>query len=314
MSETTIITSTQINITKQLEDELNQIRSSEVKDMDINMSELDEISSKIIEAKSKLEAYAVKHDSGIKKVMSTIPLIKYMVKSTQEIIDQNKTIGEVLNTMISYFDKKYDVIINKVSSLEDLSIKINSDIEALSSWILKSEEIKKEIDSKADILRIDKLITVAKMELILKQDTVMNKINPSIQASIYLAENINTLSPILRGTLQEELSITASLNTFKDASVMLVELKDLVVTLKKINNVKVEDIVISTLDNASDSLFTTKELEDLLKMSQQSQNNMIKHAQAISKLTVDNIEKVKNLESKVSNQYKESNLLLKEGI
>jgi len=314
MSETTIITSTQINITKQLEDELNQIRSSEVKDMDINMSELDEISSKIIEAKSKLEAYAVKHDSGIKKVMSTIPLIKYMVKSTQEIIDQNKTIGEVLNTMISYFDKKYDVIINKVSSLEDLSIKINSDIEALSSWILKSEEIKKEIDSKADILRIDKLITVAKMELILKQDTVMNKINPSIQASIYLAENINTLSPILRGTLQEELSITASLNTFKDASVMLVELKDLVVTLKKINNVKVEDIVISTLDNASDSLFTTKELEDLLKMSQQSQNNMIKHAQAISKLTVDNIEKVKNLESKVSGQYKESNLLLKEGI
>jgi len=314
MSETTIITSTQINIAKQLEDELNQIRSSEVKDMDINMSELDEISSKIIEAKSKLEAYAVKHDSGIKKVMSTIPLIKHMVKSTQEIIDQNKTIGEVLNTMISYFDKKYDVIINKVSSLEDLSIKINSDIEALSSWILKSEEMKKEIDSKADILKIDKLITVAKMELILKQDTVMNKINPSIQASVYLAENINTLSPILRGTLQEELSITASLNTFKDASVMLVELKDLVVTLKKINNVKVEDIVISTLDNASDSLFTTKELEDLLKMSQQSQNNMIKHAQAISKLTVDNIEKVKNLESKVSGQYKESNLLLEENI
>jgi hypothetical protein len=289
------------NILINLENELQNIRTSAVSDsLDINMSELDEISEKIILAKANLEAYAMKTDkNSFKNKLSAIPFFKKAIRSSQEIIDSTKTISQVLEEMLSYFDKKSDIIIQKVSDLEDLSLKIEKDISNLQSWILKAEEELSNLSLQSDILKLKKIITVAKMDLILKQDTLINKIEPSIQASIILSDNINTLSPIIRGSLQDELRITSSLNSFKDASSMLVELKSLIVNLKVINNAKVEDIVMSTLDSADKSLFTAEELNELISISQKSKENMISYAKKIRDSSFSGIEKIEKLESNI---------------
>jgi len=292
------------DIVLSFEEKLNSIRGNVSSDsIEINMSELDEISDKIIEAKTKLESFALKNETGIKKKLSTIPFFKGMIKSSQEIIDQNKTVSEILDNMISYFDQKYDIIVSKVNDLEKLSLKIENDISLLEEWIVEASSAREELSLNSDKLKIDKMISVAKMEVILKKDTLINKISPSISASMVLAENINTLSPILRGSLQDELRITSSLNTFKDASIMLVELKSLVVNLKTINNAKVEDIVIMTLDSANKSLFTPEELNDLVKASEKSQKNMLEYAKKIKSLTLENIDKVNSLESEMSDKF-----------
>lgn len=291
-------------------EELNSIRRKESMEFNYSITELDEIGDKIVETKAKLQAYTLKNEEkGMKKMFRGLPIFKQILNKSQQIIDKNEDIGELLNQMIRYFDKKYDVIIERIEDFEKLSIKIETDIKELNNWINKREEEKLSTTIDSKILKIDKMITIAKMDRISKEETLYNKIKPSITAAKYLGESINVLSPILNNVLKEELAVTSGINSFKDASNMLIELKTLVVDLKKINNNKMESMIVDTLTNANTSLFTSTELEELLEMSETSKKNISKHAKKISDMTIDSIENMRKIENKYNSKPKEEILI-----
>lgn len=295
-----------------LEQQYNSFkRDHTVKTMEItktiSMMELDSIKTMIIDAKLKIEDYASGKNLSImmkaKQKVASLPLIggfaKKSIEAAQRADAENSSINEVFKGLFNNFTTKQDRIIELMSMLDEMRLKLEEQTSYLTVLIESTDKIISDNKNIAQVFKAKRLNEMARTNLLKNRDKVENKIKPGIMLAAKSLENMNKILPSLESDMLDELGINGALNSFKDVNIMLKETMELASNITAISAKNTEDLMLEVMEIA-DTSNNIKYIED-------AQNRRVGFQQKFEKVLTDsltkqeqNYQKVKELSTKYS--------------
>ena len=268
----------------------------------INMMELDSIKDLILDAKLKIEEYAVgNNDSFMMKAKASVialPLIggfaKKSIEKVQRARDEKSSINDVFKSLFNNFTKKQDRIIELAHMLDSMRLKIIDQTEYITNVINATDSIISANSNISEVFRAKRLNEMARTTLLQNNDKVENKINPAIMLASKSLENMNKILPSLESDMLDELGINGALNSFKDVNIMLKTTMELASNITDISARNTEDLMLEVM-KISDTSTTVKYIEDAQKRRIGFQSKFEKAMKDTSDKQEENYKKVKQI-------------------
>lgn len=283
------------------------------------MVDLDEIGKLLIESKSKIEKLR-KRQGFFGNVTSKLPVVSKFVGFVNLEANLQQSINEYSEQMLKIFDKKYEEIVDYLENLEILEKQFKNEIQNINDFINKYENIQKFNDSNnssneniensnsenfknsnseiltvSESLKLAKIITEAKSEVIRKVSSVESLLKPTITLATELINNINAITPVLKDKIYTELKTMIGLNSFRDAAKMTNEFKNQIVEMEKFNTKARTETLVEILKTVETNLMDKKDFEELERLREQGD---IEVKKAISDLTKKRDENMKFITEK----------------
>lgn len=287
-----------------LEEDYNRFkRDHTIKTMEItktiSMMELDSIKTMIIDAKLKIEDYAHGKNLSImmraKQKVAALPLIggfaKKSIEAAQRAEAENSSINEVFKGLFNNFTTKQDRIIELMSMLDEMRLKLEEQTEYLTVLIEQTDTIIATSKNISEVFRAKRLNEMARTNLLKNKDKVENKIKPGIMLAAKSLENMNKILPSLESDMLDELGINGALNSFKDVNIMLKETMDLASNITAISAKNTEELMLEVMEIADTS--------SNIKYIEEAQNRRVGFQQKFEKVLTESLTKQENNYKKV---------------
>lgn len=265
--------------------------------------DLDEVGKMLIESKSKIEKLR-KHQSFLGNISSNLPIVSKFIGTVKLEANLQQSINEYSEQMLKIFDKKYEEIVDYLENLEILEKQFKNEIQNINDFINKYENIQNLNTSNnssnenltvSENLKLAKIITEAKSEVIRKVSSVESLLKPTITLATELINNINAITPVLKDKIYTELKTMIGLNSFRDAAKMTNEFKNQIVEMEKFNTKARTETLVEILKTVETNLMDKKDFEELERLREQGD---IEVKKAISDLTKKRDENMKFITEK----------------
>jgi hypothetical protein len=265
--------------------------------------DLDEVGKMLIESKSKIEKLR-KHQSFLGNLSSNLPIVSKFIGTVKLEANLQQSINEYSEQMLKIFDKKYEEIVDYLENLEILEKQFKNEIQNINDFINKYENIQNLNTSNnssnenltvSENLKLAKIITEAKSEVIRKVSSVESLLKPTITLATELINNINAITPVLKDKIYTELKTMIGLNSFRDAAKMTNEFKNQIVEMEKFNTKARTETLVEILKTVETNLMDKKDFEELERLREQGD---IEVKKAISDLTKKRDENMKFITEK----------------
>lgn len=256
---------------------------------DATIGDLNEVGALLVKVQRQLNDYHKRHGrmKAIKGMFSRIPFVGKIADDVGKEIALQQNITEYVTETLEIFGEKYDELVGYLEVFEDAKKSFKKDIKDINEWIELAEQYKSKLESTVDIVKMDRLLTEAKSELKRKLDTIDGLITPITIAAQNLTKNINELTPVLKNILHCELKTMRGINSFKEASDMLVTLKDAIVEIQKMNIINANDTILSILDSTKTNLLTQADMEEMDALREEGRIKTIQKVGEIQKLQAE---------------------------
>jgi len=275
----------------------------------IQMDELNEISTAVIEAKQYLTSFA----SGEKKSkrekaysqLSSLPLIGNWAKDKiQEVQVQNMKdsgVKEVLEGIFNSFEIKKKRLIELTTMAEDMRENLIHQESQLQKYIEKLEYIIDNPSSAADKMRALDMSIMAQSQDRITKEMIYNQLSFVLELLGTLHYKISKTLPTLKNSLSNSLNIVGVINSINDAVIMMNTLEDLSNEITKTSTNNIQNLIVDVTKSLSDGTDiefykeSAKRNEDFNKTLTQAR---VKHIET----TVNNYNILKQIEIDTSNQ------------
>jgi len=275
----------------------------------IQMDELNEIGDSVIEAKAYLTSFANGEKKSVRakaySQLSALPLIgdwaqdKVIEVQTQDMKDSG--VKEVLEGIFNSFEVKKKRLIELTVMAEGMRNNLISQETKLSVYIKDLEGIIANPPSVADKMRALDMSIIAQSQDRISKEMIYNQLSFVIELLSGLMLKISKTLPTLKNTLNNSLNIVGTINSIKDAVLMLNTLEELTNDITRTSTDNIQGLIVDVTKSLSDGTDiefykeSQKRNEEFNKTLTQAR---VKHIET----TIENYNTLKQIEVDTTNQ------------
>jgi len=275
----------------------------------IQMDELNEIGDEVIKAKQYLTSFASGEKKSVReKIYSqaiALPLIggwaKEKVEEVQVQSMKDSGVKEILDGIFTSFETKKKRLIELTTMAEQMRDNLIEQEKRLGKYIVQLDKIIENPDSIADKMRALDMSIIAQSQDRIAKELIYNQINFVVELMENLMVKISKTLPTLKNSLINSLNIVGTINSIKDAVVMMNTLEDLSNEITKTSTNSIQDLIVDVTQSLSDGTdidFYRESAERNEKFNKVLTSARVKHIKTIQ----SNYEELKKIEVDTSNQ------------
>jgi len=300
-------------------DELEKEFNSFVSDMDkatnalsseINMDELDDISTSVSEAREYLAGFANGEKRTAKEkaynTLTSLPLIggwaKSQVQEAQRDALENSSVKDVLDGIFSSFEAKKVRLLDLTDMIEQMRKNLVSQEAKLGGYITKLDIIIQNPNVQGrDKRRAVEMSVMAQAQDKITKEMIYNNIDIITDLMDVLYDKIIKALPVLKNTLNNSLNIVGTINSIKDAVDMMNTLEGLTNEINQKSTATVQELIVDVTKSLSEGT-DIEFYKDSAKRNEQFNQTLLEARKSHIKKTVDDYKTLSQISVDASHQ------------